>query len=417
MARNLASHLYEMVPFVGRDIGDQRVNAGELGGENGSGGDSEGDSVGDGVGDSVGDGVGDSGEHSGFDSGFGSRIGGGVERDVGDGEGSEAGFPPRVGRHRGNVAPQFGLTNENVDELRENVNMRELGGASPEEVRTAARRLDHRAAIMISGAAGMANINQIWVDCSPHRAWLDKMDERRMMKLAYEVADRYSEQMSRMGDALSGSSTLSEGSGSGGLAARASMQVFTTFRQEFIKHNVVCLSPSTEAAMNEISLMVSEFVVSKGENNDKLLPSTNNVAFDEDGVANPHDTAFPKIISRILRRHPHFNVRFCDVVGKLVAWKAALHGGTGFTRLRLVETRGAFIRTQRLFLEWMREAVQRDGLQKCVDTFSKTPWQNVLTCDWVSVALQMLEMEQSGQEASNPSRNKRARRHTSVYNL
>lgn len=41
-------------------------------------------------------------------------------------------------------------------------------------------------------------MHTVWVDCSPHHGWLDKLDERKLMNSAYSLADRDDEYMRRL---------------------------------------------------------------------------------------------------------------------------------------------------------------------------------------------------------------------------
>ena len=42
------------------------------------------------------------------------------------------------------------------------------------------------------------SVHTVWVDCSPHRGWLDKLHERELIKSAYSLADRDDKYMRRL---------------------------------------------------------------------------------------------------------------------------------------------------------------------------------------------------------------------------
>jgi len=282
------------------------------------------------------------------------------------------------------------------------------------EMRRTARLADHRAAVLIAGSAGMPNVNAVWVDCSPNRAWLDKLDERRLMKMAYDVADGRGEQVRRVNGAMRDMPNVAPAIGNARDVSHEVMTVLKQFRQELIRSHVVCLSPVAEAAMTELVAELEPLVGWTSPNLqdsetglDQWNPqSQNGVLIDakthngaqgaEHHVATVHDRSFTKLLTRILRRHPNFSTVFCQAVGKLVAYRSALQHGSAVTRLRLVEMRADSIRERRKCMEWFRDPTRRDSVQELARRCHAEPWLYALSFDWVSLALRELDQDQKG---------------------
>jgi len=291
--------------------------------------------------------------------------------------------------------------------------------ASNAEMRRTARLADHRAAVLIAGSAGMPNVNAVWVDCSPNRAWLDKLDERRLMKMAYDVADGRGEQVQRVNSAMRDMPNVAPAIGNARDVSHEVMTVLKQFRQELIRSHVVCLSPVAEAAMAELASELEPIVgwtPPAPQDSETGLDQWSTltlagVSVDpktyagaggaEHHVATVHDRSFTKLLTRILRRHPNFSTVFCQAVGKLVAYRSALQHGSAVTRLRLVEMRADSIRERRKCLEWFRAPARRDGVQELAKRCHVQPWLYALSFDWVSVALRELDQDQKGAEAMN----------------
>jgi hypothetical protein len=290
--------------------------------------------------------------------------------------------------------------------------------AEQAEMQRTARLLDHRAAVLIAGSAGMPNVNTVWVDCSPNRAWLDQLDERRLMKLAYEIADGRSDQVRRLNQVMSDAPNVAPAVGNAREVSHEVMAVLKQFRQELIRSHVVCLSPVAEAVTVELASDLQERVKwtqpvkSDTTTGLDLRPADPTAASDyydnasnpgaEFNVATVHDRSSTKLLSRILRRHPNFANVFCQAVGKLVAYRSAVQHGSAVTRLRLVEMRNESIRERRKCLEWFQNVDRVRGVQGLVNKCAKQPWMYALSFDWVTLALRELDQDQKGPEEVFP---------------
>lgn len=287
------------------------------------------------------------------------------------------------------------------------------------EMQRTARLLDHRAAVLIAGSAGMPNVNTVWVDCSPNRAWLDQLDERRLMKLAYDVADGRGDQVRRLNHVMSDAPNVPPAVGNAREVSHEVMAVLKQFRQELIRSHVVCLSPVAEAVMVELASELQERIkwtqpvqtdantgldlFAKKGINGRIVSAQE--YYDQDthpgaefNVATVHDRSFTKLLSRVLRRHPNVSNEFCQAVGKLVAYRSAVQHGSAVTRLRLLEMRSESIRERRKCLDWFQHADRVQAVQGLVNKCAARPWMYALSFDWVTLALRELDLAQKGPE-------------------
>lgn len=268
-------------------------------------------------------------------------------------------------------------------------------GDANSHLRRMARLLDHRAAVLVAGAAGMPSVHTVWVDCSPHRGWLDKLDERKLMNSAYSLADRDDEYMRRL-------QGLAGGTVSGPAQANASevlsqhvLSVIKQYRKAIIASQVVCLAPIVETAMVEL---VEE--LQDAESNLQLRTSTELSADfgqelgDQDHDLDVHDAGTVKLLVRVIRRHAELAPRFCQTAGKLVAYRAALQHGSATTTRRLQGMHVEAVRGRRLWVEWMRDPKRVQLIKTIASRFMSVPENSALTFDWVSEALLKLDREQ-----------------------
>jgi len=268
-------------------------------------------------------------------------------------------------------------------------------GDDNSHLRRMARLLDHRAAVLVAGAAGMPSVHTVWVDCSPHRGWLDKLDERKLMNSAYSLADRDDEYIRRV-------QGLAGGTVSGPAQANASdtiskhvLNVIKQYRKAIIASQVVYLAPIVETAMVELveELQDAESELQLRDNNEI------NTSFGQDlGTVDHdldvHDAGTVKLLVRVLRRHAELAPRFCQTAGKLVAYRAALQHGSATTTRRLQGMHVEAVRGKRLWVEWMRNFKRVQLVKAIAERFMINPDNSALTFDWVSEALLALDREQ-----------------------
>jgi hypothetical protein len=296
---------------------------------------------------------------------------------------------------------EFGLSRQ--DEAEFSMEFKQATDANAEQLQVTSRLLDHRAAVLIAGAAGMPNVHTVWVDTSPNRAWLDKLDERRLMKLAYDVADSRSEYVQRMHSVVTGVPNLAPATENAREVSHEVVDVMMKFRQEFIKNHVVCLAPVAEAAMAELTHDLLEDKIIQPVSHDAAILTQ---GLDEPGVCVVHDRSHALLLSRLLRRHPKFSASFCQIVGKMVAYRSALQHGSAFTRLRLIEMRHDMLREKRRWSTWIDNIKVKKEVQTLYEKCAGNPGSYAVSFDWVSLALRELDQRQTG-SAPPPQPNKK----------
>lgn len=242
-----------------------------------------------------------------------------------------------------------------------------------------AQLLDHRAAVLIAGHAGMANINAVWVDCNPQRAWLDKNDERKLMNMAYEHANKNQEWLERF-QSMSSEATNQPFSDENSGAASLFVSTMKNYHAKFLESTVICLSPSTEAAMQEIVMSITEDmpeIVSQIE----AIDQRENLNIESDMC---------KELSIILRRIQFTRGHFCKVVGRVLGYRHALQQGTAITARRLHQLEVEMRRGIIAWDNWLKlniDKVVREIKDKIVTI-------SMYNYDWVSDALSVLYLEQ-----------------------
>jgi hypothetical protein len=262
-----------------------------------------------------------------------------------------------------------------------------------------ARMLDHRAAVLIAGHAGMANINTVWVDCNPHRGWLDKNDEKKLMNMAYENMTKDGEWLDRFQSTTSHSGNMPFATKNTYMAQHF-VDTMKQFHAKFIQEQVVCLSPAAEAAMEEITMNTIE-----------NEPSFANFAakYQENG------RDFYKELSILLRRMVCSHGHFCKVVGRVLAFRNSLQQGTAITAVRLCQLEKEMLRAIMAWEGWLQQNTPRilnevenkmgswikhDDADENIPESYYNQIPNKFNYDWVSGALDALYAKQ--QEIDEP---------------
>ena len=287
-----------------------------------------------------------------------------------------------------------------------------------------AKLLDHGAAILIAGHGGMPNVNAVWVECNPQRTWLDKNDERKLMNMAYEHMNKNQEWMERFGS-VSSDAANQPFAIDNTEAAKHFVKIMKTYHSKFVSNTVVCLSPSTEAAMQEIAMSLMEDVpeiVSSMERNPDLIKRVVGVDDDEEGI---HERDICKELCIMLRRIQMTRAQFCKVVGRVLGYRHALQQGTAITARRLYQLE---VEMRRGILHW-ESWLQLNSTKVASEVIKYGMYLNRFNFDWVGNALQLLYMDQSEldefdnsktehePDTENGPKRKRAVQERSIYEI
>lgn len=250
-----------------------------------------------------------------------------------------------------------------------------------------ARMLDHSAAVLIAGHAGMPNINAVWVDCNPQRSWLDKNDERKLMNMAYEHVNKNAEWLERF-TSVGGNPGNQPFALENTDMARAFVQTMQLYHAKF--KQVVCLSPATEAAMQEIVMTILDNVVVI------TTQITQNTHAEDDGDDCKH-------LCMLLRRLPLTRGQFCKVVGRVLGYRNALQQGTAITARRLYQLEVEMRRSIMLWETWLQTNLR--GVAALVKKHDRGKIDEItggkidhFNYDWVYPALHRLNLIQQEME-------------------
>jgi hypothetical protein len=258
-----------------------------------------------------------------------------------------------------------------------------------------AKLMDHSAAILISGHAGMPNVNAVWVDCNPQRAWLDKNDERKLMNMAYEHMNKSQEWIERF-QSVTSEAANQPFANANDAAASQFVGIMKKYRSKFVNNQVVCLSPSAVAAMQEI-------VMSMLENVPQIVSAMESVH-----TQNPDTRDIGNELCIILRRLQITRAHFCRVVGRVLGYNHALQQGTAITARRMYQLE---VEMRRAIIAW--DAWLQNNLVKVVSAVKKNAeGMNQFNFDWVHNAIDRLYIEQAEMEKlddTEAARNKRKR--------
>lgn len=303
-------------------------------------------------------------------------------------------------RARVNVDPPAAANNPNLFQGDWEEKLKK--GDENAHLRRMARLLDHRAAVLVAGAAGMPSVHTVWVDCSPNRGWIDKLDERKLMNSAYSLADRDEQYMRRLQGLADGVVAPNQQANASEAISRHVLSVIKQYRKAIIASQVVCLAPVVETVMVELAQDIEpnlNLPRDSFEYGAALAPPLLLGENTEDHDLDVHDPGVVKMVVRVLRRHAEFAPRFCQAVGKIVAYRTGLQHGSATTTRRLQVLQVESVRDRRFWVEWMNNSDRLEQLRKIIARFRDTPENSAMTFDWVSEALLKLDREQQPENA------------------
>ena len=235
----------------------------------------------------------------------------------------------------------------------------------------------------------MPNVNIVWVDCNPQRAWLDKNDERKLMNMAYEHMNKNQEWLERFQSVTSDAANRPFANANDA-AATEFVGIMKKYRSKFVSNQVVCLSPSAQAAMQEIVMsFMDDFprMVSAMESNQQSNAQESNTR----DIGNE--------LCIILRRIQITRSHFCRVVGRVLGYNHALQQGTAITARRMYQLE---VEMRRAIIAW--EAWLQNNIVKVISEVTKNAkGTNKFNYDWVHNAIDLLYSEQTEMDKQDES--------------
>ncbi|KAJ1466875.1 hypothetical protein T484DRAFT_1860437 [Baffinella frigidus] len=246
------------------------------------------------------------------------------------------------------------------------------------------RMLDKGAASLIAGSAGLVPDGNVWVNCNMETMWFDKIDERELMKVAWnDVIGK--------GNEFLQSNVPHFASGDWGVKTAGDPRlvhitnVLKCFRQAQLTMQLYSLSPAVEAVLTGIVLeMMDEF------QEFSVFMDTSELTYANRSSVYEHDDTTRRL-ARVLRRLPVCRNEFCRVAGMTMRYNMALQEGAAQTTRRLNQIQADMRSATGRWLQFV--GTNMNKILGEVHHCWATP-VNFYVFDWTTHRMKLLDSEQ-----------------------